>query len=90
MPVNVGKLGDGPIDPETGASLPEITDVQRLTLKPGDRVIVRAPGHLTPQAVDMLRARMRAWLPDGVQALVLDGGMSLEVLEPPEGQEITR
>jgi hypothetical protein len=71
-------------------ALPEITNVQRLILKPGDRVVVRVPGRLTGQSAAMLMERLRAWLPEGVQAMILDDGASLEVLEPPEGQEITR
>lgn len=63
--------------------LPEITEVQRLTLKPGDRLIVRTDGKLrAAQAADMLeRFRARLGVPDDVQVVILDNGMSAEVVE---------
>ena len=68
--------------PETG-QLPEVTDVQRLTLKPGDRIIVRVAQKLTAQQGGMLLAQLRArlGLPDDVPIAILDDGMSLEVAE---------
>ncbi len=63
-------------------SLPEITEVQRLTLKPGDRVIVRTPQPLDMKTADYVehavRARLR--LPDDVPVLLLPDGMSLDVV----------
>ncbi len=59
-------------------------------LKPGDRLIVRTQETLTQAAVDAIRARLRALLPlpEGVQVLVMDCGMSLEAEQA--GREITR
>ncbi len=62
--------------------LPEITEVQRLTLKPGDRIIVRVPARIDEATADRIKDRLRALLGD-VQVLVLDSGMSLEVAEGP-------
>lgn len=63
--------------------LPEITEVQRLTLKPGDRLIVRTDEKLSDQVAAALRERLHAWLglPDDVRVLILDRGVSIEVVE---------
>jgi hypothetical protein len=64
------------------AELPEITEVQRLTLKPGDLLVVRTDETLDAQTADRLRERLYAWLGvPGVRILVLDRGASLEVVE---------
>jgi hypothetical protein len=61
----------------------EITDVQRLTLKPGDRLVVRVPDRLDAATADHLHERIRAQLdiPDDVRVTILDRGMSMEVVE---------
>jgi hypothetical protein len=61
----------------------DITDVQRLTLKPGDRIVVRTDAKLSAQTADGLLERVRAGLgiPDDVHVVILDSGMSLEVVE---------
>ncbi len=64
------------------SDLPEITEVERITLKPGDRLAVRVAGRLTPQQADMIKERVTALWP-GVPVLILDGGTSLEVVEAP-------
>jgi hypothetical protein len=61
----------------------EITDVQRVTLKPGDRLIVRVPTKLdaatASRLLEVIRARLD--IPDDVRVVILDGGMSVEVAE---------
>jgi len=64
------------------SELPEITDVQRLTLKPGDRLAVRVDRRLTPETAARIREVVEAAYP-GVPVLVLEPGMSLEVVEGP-------
>jgi hypothetical protein len=63
--------------------LPEITDIQRLALKPGDRLIVRTDEKLSDQTAAALRTRLHSWLgiPDDVRILILDRGVSIEVIE---------
>lgn len=72
----------------------EISDVQRLALKPGDRIIVRMPARIDRAGAELVERQVRArlGLPDEVPVLVLPEGMSLEVVEPPQplGAEITR
>jgi len=65
------------------SELPEITDVQRLTLKPGDRIVVRSPERLSPATAELVLERVRTILrlPDDVPVLLLADGMSLEVAE---------
>ncbi len=64
-------------------NLPEITEVQRLALKPGDRIIVRSPERLDPATVDYVKRKALAvlQLPDDFPLLVLPDGMSLEVAD---------
>jgi hypothetical protein len=66
-------------------TLPEIAEVQRLTVNPGDRLIVRAPAKLDAATAAHLIERLRAGLdlPDDVRVVILDGGMSVEVVEGP-------
>ncbi len=63
-------------------ALPEISEVQRLTLKPGDRIIVRTPQRLDMNTADYVERSVRArlQLPDDVPVLLLPDGMSLDVV----------
>jgi hypothetical protein len=56
--------------------LPEITSVQKLTIKPGDRLVVTAAGNLTPEGAELVRERVRAALDldQDVKILVLGSG----------------
>lgn len=80
--MNVGKLPTGPIDLDTGMGLSPVTEVQRLELKPGDRIVLRTGTRLSMHEADILRSRISAWLPPGVKILILDQGMTLEVAGP--------
>jgi hypothetical protein len=62
-------------------AFPEITEAQRLTLKPGDVLVLHVKGRISDEQVAMIRSRLLPLLPDGVQAMVLDQGTSLEVVE---------
>jgi hypothetical protein len=63
----------------------EITDVRRLTIKPGDRLIVRTPAKLDAETaarlIEVIRVRLD--IPNDVRVVILDGGMSVEVAEGP-------
>jgi hypothetical protein len=61
----------------------EITEVQRLTVKPGDTLVVRTGETLSPEAAASLRKHLHAWLgiDASVRLLVLDCGVNLEVIE---------
>ncbi|HET9969444.1 MAG TPA: hypothetical protein VFQ68_14510 [Streptosporangiaceae bacterium] len=64
-------------------SLPEITEVRRLTVKPGDRLIIRTDAKLSAASAAALigQFRSRLGLPDDVRVVILDCGMSAEVAE---------
>ncbi len=74
--------------------LPEITEVQRLTLRPGDSLVLRVPQNLSPDVADRLKERLRETLglDLSTKIVVLDSGMSLEVAEraPLDAREISR
>lgn len=66
-------------------NLPEITEVQRLIVKPGDRIIVRTEARLDMATVDYMKRHVRAslGLADDFPVLILGDGMSLEVADLP-------
>jgi hypothetical protein len=68
---------------QISAQVPEINEVQRLTVKPGDRLIIRTDAKLSAQTAAYLleRVRHRLDLPDDVRVVILDSGMSMEVVE---------
>jgi hypothetical protein len=63
-------------------SLPEISDVQRLRLEPGDSLVVRCPDRLDMATAAEVKERVRVILrlADDVPVLVLPDGMCVEVL----------
>lgn len=61
----------------------EITEVQRLTFRPGDIMVIRTPEVLSAEKADMISGRAQAWIGDGIKVMVLSEGMSLEVAALP-------
>ena len=67
-------------------SLPEVTDVQRLRLKPGDALVVHLNAlELTESDAVMVRARARAGLglAEDVPILILAAGQRLSLVNAP-------
>jgi len=60
--------------------LPEITEVERLTLKPGDILVIRYPGRVSPQDADRIKKVMRSRLDESIPILILDSGAAVEVI----------
>lgn len=65
--------------------LPDVAKVERLSLQPGDRLVVSASHPLDDFEWHVLCERLRDWardagLPEG-SVLVLEAGLSLQVLE---------
>jgi hypothetical protein len=54
--------------------------VARLTLQPGDAIVISTEGHLTRDQVDQIRAMVRRPLWADVKVLVLSGGLAMTVL----------
>jgi len=69
------------------ASDPDFGELQPLLLrvKSGDIIVVRYPGYLSLEAEHQLAAHLQPVLPDGARVMVLQEGMSLEVLRPDHG-----
>lgn len=69
--------------------LPEITEVKRLSLRPGDRVVLRFDDVLNPEQVEEVQEAMRHAFGDldpMPKVIVLDGGADIEVVSPePDG-----
>jgi hypothetical protein len=67
------------------AELPEITAVERLTLRPGDALAIRFPGQISfdqaRHVIDRVRATLR--LDDSFPILILPAGSSAQVIEAP-------
>ena len=68
---------------------PEITDLQRLNLQPGDRLILRVKGRIPADKAQELLAYTRAWAGDEVPVMILDDGASLEIMSG-DAREIVR
>lgn len=68
-------LGAGP---EIGATLSDF-DVRRIELRPGDALLVEAPGPMTPARAARLREQAEQAFP-GVPLLILDAGATLRIL----------
>jgi hypothetical protein len=64
--------------------LPEITEVERLTLKPGDFLIVHVGRRPDPRTAAMVREQVQAAIRrDDVKILVLDPDMTVKVAGKP-------
>jgi len=62
---------------------PEPGEVKRLTLGPGDRLVITYPRLLSQQEADRLRQRFAAALRD-VPVIILDGGADVSVVAEEE------
>jgi hypothetical protein len=61
--------------------LPEVGTVERLSLRPGDRLVLTVPHPLDQAEFDSLWSAVATWgMPEGVKVIILDSGMSLQVL----------
>jgi hypothetical protein len=73
-------------DLSADAALPEITAVERLTLRPGDALVIRlgqikVSEQQAQRVIDRVRATLRLDL--SVPVLVLPEGASVKVIEAP-------
>ena len=70
-------------------NLPEITDLRRLNLQPGDRLVLRVKGRIPADQAQELLACTRAWAGDEVPVMILDDDASLEIVSG-DAREIAR
>ncbi|CAM4393705.1 hypothetical protein COAQ111491_21495 [Comamonas aquatilis] len=61
--------------------------VKVSNLQSGDILVIKCQQVLSNGAVDALMQRMEVLLPEGVKAVVLDGGLDVEVLQPERRQQ---
>lgn len=59
----------------------EITEVQRLTLRPGDILVVRVKSRISAKYADEISGRLRGLASRGIKVMVLPEDMSLEVIQ---------
>ena len=64
--------------------LPEITDIKRLTLRPGDRIAVHLDHLLDDQQFDQLHVQFRKFFGPDVQILLIEPGINITVLGAPQ------
>ncbi len=57
----------------TGHEIPEITEVSRLVIEPGDRLIVRTATHVSMQQAEYIKERLQELLelPESVRVAVI-------------------
>lgn len=67
------------------AELPEATELQVISLQPGDLLVARCTERLTLEHASKLKAALTAKVPAGVQILIVDSAWSLEAYRPLEG-----
>ena len=63
--------------------LPEVEDIKRVTYNPLDTIVLRVRGTLSADAADRLRYQIASQF-RGHKVIVLDSGMTLDVLAPDE------
>lgn len=61
--------------------------VKVANLQSGDVLVIKCQQVMSKRAVGALMQRMEVLLPEGVKAVVLDGGLDVEVLRPERGQQ---
>lgn len=64
--------------------VPEVAEVRRLVLRPGDKLVLKVDHLLRQEEADRLIRRLRANLGD-VPVLLMEPGYDLEVISPEAG-----
>lgn len=61
--------------------LPEVAAAARLSLRPGDRLVLSFAERLDMAQYERLSQDVKGWgLPEDVKVIILDGGATLQVL----------
>lgn len=68
----------------TAAQLLDVAEVERLTLGPGDMLVLKVPVRLADDDFAEIGNRLRAALPPGTKILVLEAGLDISVLRERE------
>lgn len=59
-----------------------IEDIKRLTLEPGDVIVLRTDYDLDQDEIDALIATIKEALPEDTRVIALGGGVTLDVIAP--------
>jgi pyruvate kinase len=59
----------------------QVEKIQRLRVEPGETLVVTMPRHSTAENVSVAAKVIRERVPDGVEVLVVSGGIELSVIE---------
>lgn len=59
----------------------DVEDVKRLSLAPGEFLVVRLAKPLRQDSTDNIRSAFEGVMPEGVRVMVLDADMDLSVIE---------
>lgn len=54
-----------------------IINAEKIRVEPGDTVVLKMPGHLSPENVNNIKNQAKAMFPDN-RILVLSDGMTIE------------
>lgn len=62
----------------------DITEIQVMHLQPGDTLVLKTDLTLNSNQREAATKQLELLVPNGVKAVILDSGLSLEVLRPAE------
>lgn len=72
--------------PPVASAAPVITEVSKLTLRPGDVLALKVNAFLRAEQLAHVKAWFAEQLPPGTHVVVLDRNLSLQVVEQTEGE----
>jgi hypothetical protein len=72
---------------QAGILPPAVEDIRRVSLQPGDRLVVRSREPLDDLQVAHIERAMKRWAPD-IPVAVLDGGLELAVVGAQQEVEV--
>jgi hypothetical protein len=64
--------------------LPEPQEIRRVVVKPGDVLVIRYLSRIQPELIPRIVEQIRMVLGEGIRSIIIDGGGTIDVLEPPE------
>ena len=62
-------------------SLPEVQEVRRIRINPGETLVVKVNDYLSADQADSIRAQVISAVPEGVKVVVVEPGIDFEVIE---------
>ena len=62
-----------------------IEEIKKVSFKAGDVVVLISEQNLTDNRVVRIRKQMKEGLPPGVKTVLLEGGLSIQILSKEEG-----